>query len=218
MTCKKCGAITEGGRDICALCDVSGTKDVDIYGDSNQTAANKPKKTKQPLNRAKLAVSITSVVLIVLVFLTFGYIIIDSLGREKIPTVSEKDAEAILTAFNGPTLGKIKEKFRSADSDSSRQSARDEAFKYFSSLKEIGTIDSVELSSDGTKIYFEVNYTESVFVMDDPTADTYNASTIVAEDFSESFNGIYSSHRDFSDFKLGTENNILILNATDNHK
>lgn len=218
MTCKKCGAITEGGRDICALCDVSGTKDVDIYGNSNQPVSNKPKKTKQPLNRAKLAVSITSVVLIVLVFLTFGYIIIDSLGREKIPTVSEKDAEAILTAFNGPTLGKIKEKFRSADSDSSRQSARDEAFKYFSSLKEIGTIDSVELSSDGTKIYFEVNYTESVFVMDDPTADTYNASTIVAEDFSESFNGIYSSHRDFSDFKLGTENNILILNATDNHK
>ena len=72
---------TEDGRDICAMCDVSGTKDVDLHGNSNQPVSDKPKKTKQPLNRAKLAVSITSVVLIVLVLLTFGYIIIDSLGR-----------------------------------------------------------------------------------------------------------------------------------------
>ncbi len=218
MTCKKCGAITENGRDICTSCDISGTKSVDIHGSLNSSAEDNVKKPRQPQSRAKLAVSITSIVLILLVLLTFGYILIDSLGREKIPTVSEKDAEIILNAFNGPTLDKIKDKFRSADSDSTRQAARDDAFKYFTSLKEIGTIDSVEKSADGTKIYFGVNYTESVFVMEDPTADTYSVSTVATEDFSESFNGIYSSNRNFADFKLGTENNILILNATENHK
>ncbi len=244
MICKACGAQHTDDLDICTECGaalndddknivrfvigkdhdepIEGNTDIDTYESSVATASDeyygKDKKKKKPINRAKLAISITSVVLILLVILSCAYMLFDSLNRDKVPVVTQEDAKAIVTALNGPALSKIKDKFRASDSDSAREAARNEAIDYFKKLKKHGTIDSVEVSDDKTKIYFKKNYTESIFVMDDPTSDTYNASTVVTQEFDDTFNGIYSADRDLSNFKLSHENNILILNATNNHR
>lgn len=192
--------------------------DGSVASASKEFYGNKGKKSKKPVNKGKLAVWITSAILIVLILLSCGYVLFDKLGRNKTPSVTKEDAAAILTAFEGPTLAKIKDKFRTADSDSGREAAREEALGYFKSLEDMGTIESVERTADGTKIYFMRSYTECVFVMDDPTPDTYSASTVLTEEISDAFDGIYSADRDMSNFKLGVENNILILSATENHR
>ncbi|GEM_PF-6538850 len=244
MTCKICGALIPDDDEICQNCgalisdDDNATgvqfiigksldeplhenQDIDLYDNSVSSAADKyydANTRKKTVNRSKLAVWITSFVLILLVILSCGYILFDNMSRNTVPTVTKEDAQSILTAFNGPVLSKIKDKFRSADSDSSREAAREEAFEYFKTLVDLDTIDSVEKSADGTKIYFTRSYTECVFVMDDPTPDTYNASTVVSTEISDAFNGTYSADRDLSDFTIQNENNILILSSTDNHK
>ncbi len=246
MICNACGFENTDGSEVCENCGatISGENnnskvatfivgknhdepsaiaikdDIAVY-DGSVAAASKnfyKKKKKKPVDKGKLAVWITSIILILLIILSCGYILLDSLNRNKVPTVTKEDANSILTAFEGPSLAKIKEKFKTAESDSEREKAREEAFEYFKTLEEMETIQSVSRSSDGTKIYFMRSYTECIFVMDDPTTDTYSASTIVTEEVSEVFDGNYSADRDLTDFKPAINNNVLVLSATDNHR
>ena len=229
--CKSCGSIlsvddgSKGAHFIIGKNHdeqaVKSKKDISSFDGSVAAASNdfyKNKKGKKKVNKGKLAVWITSIILIILIILSCGYILIDSLNRNKIPTVTKEDADAILTAFEGPALARIKDKFRSADSDSGREAARKEALNYFNSLEDMETIESVELSQDGSKIYFKCSYTECVFVMDDPTPDTYNASTVLSDEISQIIDGTFSADRDLTNFKHGIENNILIISATENHR
>ncbi|MBQ5890885.1 MAG: hypothetical protein IIW73_08035 [Clostridia bacterium] len=228
--CKACGSILSIDDDSKGAHFVigknhdevaKGKKDISSFDGSVAAASNdfyKNKKKKKKADKGRITVWIVSVILIILVLLSCGYILIDSLNRNKIPTVTREDADAILTAFEGPALAKIKDKFRAAESDSGRESARKQALSYFNSLEEMETIESVELSQDGSKIYFKRSYTECVFVMDDPTPDTYNASTILTDDLLQSVDGTFSADRDLTNFKHGIENNVLIISATENHR
>ena len=227
--CKACGSILSGddgskgahfviGKNHDEV--VKSKKDISSFDGSVAAASNDfyKNKKKKKQDKGKIAVWVTSIILIILVILSCGYILIDSLNRNKIPTVTKEDADAILTAFEGPALARIKDKFRSADSDSGREAARKEALGYFTSLEEMDTIESVELSQDGSKIYFKRSYTDCVFVMDDPTPDTYNTSTILTDEISQIVDGTFSADRDLTNFKHGIENNILIISATENHR
>ena len=225
--CKACGSIlsiddgSKGAHFVIGKNHdeeaVKNQKDISSFDGSVAAASNNFYKTKKA-NKGQTIVWITSIILIILVILSCGYILFDSLNRNKTPTVTKADADAILTAFEGPALARIKDKFRSADSDSGREAARKEALNYFKSLEDMDTIESVELSQDGSKIYFKRSFTECVFVMDDPTPDTYNSSTVLADEFSQIIDGSFSADRDLTDFKHGIENNILIISATENHR
>ncbi len=225
--CKACGSIlsiddgSKGAHFVIGKNHdeeaVKSQKDVSSFDGSVAAASNNFYKKKKA-NKGQAIVWITSIILIILVILSCGYILFDSLNRNKTPTVTKADADAILTAFEGPALARIKDKFRSADSDSGREAARKEALSYFKSLEDMDTIESVELSQDGTKIHFKRSFTECVFVMDDPTPDTYNSSTVLADEFSQIIDGSFSADRDLTNFKHGIENNILIISATENHR
>ena len=225
--CKACGSIlsiddgSKGAHFVIGKNHdeeaVKSQKDISSFDGSVAAASNNFYKKKKA-NKGQAIVWITSIILIILVILSCGYILFDSLNRNKTPTVTKADADAILTAFEGPALARIKDKFRSADSDSGREAARKEALSYFKSLEDMDTIESVELSQDGTKIHFKRSFTECVFVMDDPTPDTYNSSTVLADEFSQIIDGSFSADRDLTNFKHGIENNILIISATENHR
>ncbi|MBQ2295999.1 MAG: hypothetical protein II257_02505, partial [Clostridia bacterium] len=225
--CKACGSIlsiddgSKGAHFVIGKNHdeeaVKSQKDISSFDGSVAAASNNFYKKKKA-NKGQAIVWITSIILIILVILSCGYILFDSLNRNKTPTVTKADADAILTAFEGPALARIKDKFRSADSDSGREAARKEALSYFKSLEDMDTIESVELSQDGTKIHFKRSFTECVFVMDDPTPDTYNSSTVLANEFSQIVDGSFSADRDLTNFKHGIENNILIISATENHR
>ena len=225
--CKACGSIlsiddgSKGAHFVIGKNHdeeaVKSQKDISSFDGSVAAASNNFYKKKKA-NKGQAIVWITSIILIILVILSCGYILFDSLNRNKTPTVTKADADAILTAFEGPALARIKDKFRSADSDSGREAARKEALSYFKSLEDMDTIESVELSQDGTKIHFKRSFTECVFVMDDPTPDTYNSSTVLTDEFSQIIDSSFSADRDLTNFKHGIENNILIISATENHR
>lgn len=234
-TCRNCGASlydedTEKGATFVIgkerLPEGSENDSLNAYSGSLSDAVdqfytaeddNKGSKRKKADGR-KIALTVISIMLAILAVLSCGYVIYGKLNTDTVQSLSQEDAQAILTAYNGDALSNIRQHFISADSDSSREMARLEALSYFTSLEKAGSIENVVKSDDGTKIYFSRSFAQCVFVMDDPTEDTYSACTIVPENTFDTVGNIYSADRDPSKFTPGAENNILILNSNENHE